>query len=143
MTSVKFSVQISSGRVSQQYNIGQLEPLTVFPMGPKTAFLGKIVKSSSLKSAVFRCSRLFPWSPMVPLDSACNFRGSLTTDFGSSGASLLFYGEWKSSKIAGFLLLARCYLSQTSTSESHLLAPNDLGTWRKLPQGTRELNGWL
>ena len=103
--------------------------------------VGKIVKSRSLKSAIFRCPQPFSWLPMVPLDFAWNFDGSLTRNFGSFGPSLSFYSKWKSSKIADFSPHVGCQLGQTSTSKSHPLVPNDLGTWRKLPQGTRELDG--
>ena len=78
---------------------------------------------------------------MVPMDSAWNFNDSLSGNFGSSGASLPFYSEWKSSKIADFPPWATRSMNQTSTSERHFLAPNDLGTSRKLPQGVNRLSG--
>ena len=86
---------------------------------------------------------MFLFLPMVPDCSyeLSNSRGSLTRDFGFSGASLLSYSEWKSSKVAGFLLHVGCYLGQTSTCESYLLAPHDLGTWVEPPQGTGKLGG--
>ncbi len=106
--------------------------------GSKDGVIGKNRRSRPLKSDISRCSRLFPWLPIVPMDLAWDFRATLTGNFGSSGASSSSYSKWKSSKIAGFSLHAGCYLGQTSTSESHLLTPNCLGTWGALPQGT----GW-
>ncbi len=80
---------------------------------------------------------------MVPMDSAWNFNSSLARNFGSSGASLSFYSEWKSPKIADFPPWSTRSRSQTSTSDRHLLAPNGLGTSRKLPQGVKGLVGRL
>ncbi len=115
-------MQISSRHGLLESQHGSIEAIDVSSHRSKDDVVVKIVKSRSLKNAKCQCSRL----TMVLMDSARNFDGSLTKNFGSSGASLSFYSEWKSSKIADFSLHAGCYLGQTSTSESHLLAPNGL-----------------
>ena len=134
-------MQVSSRRVSLYYNMDQLRQLTSSLMGPKIAQFGKIVKSRSPKGAIFRCSRLFSWLAMVLMDSTKNFDGKLTKNFGVSGASLSFYSEWKSSKITDLPSWATHSMSQTPTSERHLMAPNDIGTSRRLPQGVNGVGG--
>ncbi len=76
---------------------------------------------------------------MVLMDSARNFEGSLTVNFGSCGFSSSFHSEWKSSKLTGFSPHAGCYLSRTSAPESHLLASKGLGTWEEHPWGAMRL----
>ncbi len=76
------------------------------------------------------------------MDSTWNGRGTLSRNFDSSGASLSFYSKWKSSKTADFPPWSIRSVSQTSTSERHLLASNGLGTPRKLLQGVDGLDGW-
>ncbi len=108
--------------------------INVSPHGSKDDVIGKNRRSRSLKRTISQCSRLFPWLPIVPMDLAWNFRGTLTR-------KLSFCSKWKSLKVTGFLHHTGSYLGQTSTSESYLLGPNGLGTWRELPQGKGKLDG--
>ncbi len=82
--------------------------------GSKHHVVGKITKSGSLKSAIFRRSRLLP---RLPLDSAWNLNSTLTRKFGSTETSLSSYSEWKSSKITDSPPPAWCSLGQISTPE--------------------------
>ena len=75
------------------------------------------------------------------MDSTWSFVSTSTRKFGSSGASLLIYGEWKIPKIADLPPWATRSMSQTSTSERHLLVPNGLGLSREPPQGVDRLGG--
>ena len=49
------------------------------------------------------------------------FKSTMTRDFGSSGASLMIYREWKMPEIADFPLWATRSMSWISTSERRLL----------------------
>ncbi len=75
------------------------------------------------------------------MDSAWKFYITLTSDFGSSGASLMTYTEWKLPKIGDSPPWATCSMSQTSTSERRLSVPIDLGISWELPQGINGLGG--
>ena len=76
------------------------------------------------------------------MGSTWNFNSTLTRNHGSFGASLLIYMDWKIPKIADFPPSATCSMTKTSTSERRVLAPDELGTSRKLPQVVNGPGGW-
>ena len=75
------------------------------------------------------------------MESAWNFDSTFNMDFGSSGAELLIYREWKIPKIADFSPRAARSMSQTSTPQRRLLFPNDLGTSNEPPRSASGLGG--
>ena len=72
---------------------------------------------------------------MVSMGSAWNSKGSLTGNFGSSGASVLFYSKWKSSNIADSSLQITWCTSQWLMSNRRLLTPVDPGVPRRCQYG--------
>ena len=122
--------------------MNQFRPLTSGSHGSEDHVVGKTFTDRSPSRAISWFSRLFPWSPMAPMDSARKLN-RISGSFSSSEASLSFYSGWKSSKITDFPTYAGCILGQTSTSEWHLLPPNDFRAWREVsPQGVKGLGWW-